>query len=324
MDKKAWIVIIACSLGLYIWLDSQKEYQKKLQELKDNAQQTSEDVNQEEEGTSNKEKNSEGDSKTNDFVEKTVSLKNDVIELLFTNDGGGIKEATLLKHYQYSPSVAEEKGLEASPQIVLNSGVNNPIGAISNGRNVFKGLKYEIVNVAEDIIILKAVTPEKLEVIKTFSLTSSDDLGGGHIVKMNLGVKYSADAGNMNLNDLYVFAGSSGQLIEGDSSALNSGLDYFSDDDAEYRDLNDLRKEKDDIQGKELLEWVQWLGVSNQFFSTNIFLEKPYNTKIWADNYDDGSKEGRAIAALGLPNVTLNPGDSKSWNYDVHYPIIIF
>ena len=317
MDKKAWIVIIACSLGLYFWLDTQKEYQKQLQKQKDNAQQTSEDVNQEEEGTSNKEKNSEDDSKTNDFVEKTVSLKNDVIELLFTNDGGGIKEATLLKHYQYSPSVAEEKGLETSPQIVLNSGVNNPIGAISNGRNVFKGLKYEIVNVAEDIIILKAVTPEKLEVIKTFSLTSSDDLGGGHIVKMNLGVKYSADAGNMNLNDLYVFAGSSGQLIEGDSSALNSGLDYFSDDDAEYRDLNYLRKEKDDIQGKELLEWIQWLGVSNQFFSTNIFLEKPYNTKIWADNYDDGSKEGRAIAALGLPNVTLNPGDSKSWNYEI-------
>ena len=317
MDKKAWIVIIACSLGLYFWLDTQKEYQKQLQKQKDNAQQTSEDVNQEEEGTSNKEKNSEDDSKTNDFVEKTVSLKNDVIELLFTNDGGGIKEATLLKHYQYSPSVAEENGLEASPQIVLNSGVNNPIGAISNGRNVFKGLKYEIVNVAEDIIILKAVTPEKLEVIKTFSLTSSDDLGGGHIVKMNLGVKYSADAGNMNLNDLYVFAGSSGQLIEGDSSALNSGLDYFSDDDAEYRDLNYLRKEKDDIQGKELLEWVQWLGVSNQFFSTNIFLEKPYNTKIWADKYDDGSKEGCAIAALGLPNVTLNPGDSKSWNYEI-------
>ena len=99
MDKKAWIVIIACSIGLYFWLDTQKEYQKKLQKQKDNAQQTSEDVNQEEEGTSKKEKNSEDDSKTNDFVEKTVSLKNDVVELLFTNDGGGIKEASLLKHF---------------------------------------------------------------------------------------------------------------------------------------------------------------------------------------------------------------------------------
>ena len=59
MDKKAWIVIIACSLGLYFWLDTQKEYQKQLQKQKDNAEQNSEDVNQETEGTSNKEKNKE-------------------------------------------------------------------------------------------------------------------------------------------------------------------------------------------------------------------------------------------------------------------------
>ena len=150
MDKKAWIVIIACSLGLYVWLDTQKEYQKKLQEETANAQQTSESVNQEEEGSSNKEKNSNDDPKTDDFVEKTVSLKNDVVELLFTNDGGGIKEASLLKHFVYSPSVAEEKGLEISPQIVLNSEIKNPIGALSVGRNVFKGLKYQIVDQTED------------------------------------------------------------------------------------------------------------------------------------------------------------------------------
>ena len=74
MDKKAWIVIIACSLGLYFWLDTQKEYQKKLQEETANVQQTSESINQEEEGSSNKEKNPEDDSKTNDFVEGTPSF----------------------------------------------------------------------------------------------------------------------------------------------------------------------------------------------------------------------------------------------------------
>ena len=31
MDKKAWIVIIACSLGLYYWLDVNKAYQKEQQ-----------------------------------------------------------------------------------------------------------------------------------------------------------------------------------------------------------------------------------------------------------------------------------------------------
>ena len=48
-----------------------------------------------------------------------------------------------------------------------------------------------------------------------------------------------------------------------------------------------------------------------KYSKTNIFLEKPYETKIWAARHDDGSGEGvRVIAALGLPNVTLNPGDS--------------
>ena len=93
--------------------------------------------------------------------------------------------------------------------------------------------------------------------------------------------------------------------------------DRYNDDD-EFRDLGYLKKEKDDIQGKELFEGLRWLGVSNQFFSTNIFIEKPYETKIWAERYDDGSGEGvRAIAALGLPNITLSPGDSKGWNYEI-------
>ena len=30
MDRKAWIVIIACSFGLYFWLDSQKKYQQEI------------------------------------------------------------------------------------------------------------------------------------------------------------------------------------------------------------------------------------------------------------------------------------------------------
>ena len=118
---------------------------------------------------------------------------------------------------------------------------------------------------------------------------------------MNISLRYAADAGNMNLNNYYVFAGASSQLSEGNSSDLYTGLEYLYNDDDEFRDLGYLKKEKDDIQGKELFEGLQWLGVSNQFFSTNIFIEKPYETKIWAERYDDGSGGGvRAIAALGF------------------------
>ena len=318
MDKKAWIVIIACSLGLYFWLDTQKEYQKQLQKRNLEDQAVSQTTNSEETEPSVTEKNPDTNPEADTFVEKTVTLKNDVIKLLFTNDGGGIKEASLLKHFVYSPNRAKEKGLDESPLIVLNSGIKNPIGALSTGRGSFKDLKYQIIDQNENKVVLRAVTDEKLEVTKTFSLTNSDALGGGYVVKMNISLRYAADAGNMNLNNYYVFAGASSQLSEGNSSDLYTGLEYLYNDDDEFRDLGYLKKEKDDIQGKELFEGLQWLGVSNQFFSTNIFIEKPYETKIWAERYDDGSGEGvRAIAALGLPNITLSPGDSKGWNYEI-------
>ena len=318
MDKKAWIVIIACSLGLYFWLDTQKEYQKQLQKRNLEDQAVSQTTNSEETEPSVTEKNPDTNPEADTFVEKTVTLKNDVIKLLFTNDGGGIKEASLLKHFVYSPNTAKEKGLDESPLIVLNSGIKNPIGALSTGRGSFKDLKYQIIDQNENQVVLRALTDEKLEVTKTFSLTNSDALGGGYVVKMNISLRYAADAGNMNLNNYYVFAGASSQLSEGNSSDLYTGLEYLYNDDDEFRDLGYLKKEKDDIQGKELFEGLQWLGVSNQFFSTNIFIEKPYETKIWAERYDDGSGEGvRAIAALGLPNITLSPGDSKGWNYEI-------
>ena len=318
MDKKAWIVIIACSLGLYFWLDTQKEYQKQLQKRNLEDQAVSQTTNSEETEPSVTEKNPDTNPEADTFVEKTVTLKNDVIKLLFTNDGGGIKEASLLKHFVYSPNTAKEKGLDESPLIVLNSGIKNPIGALSTGRGSFKDLKYQIIDQNENQVVLRALTDEKLEVTKTFSLTNSDALGGGYVVKMNISLRYAADAGNMNLNNYYVFAGASSQLSEGNSSDLYTGLEYLYNDDDEFRDLGYLKKEKDDIQGKELFEGLQWLGVSNQFFSTNIFIEKPYETKIWAERYDVGSGEGvRAIAALGLPNITLSPGDSKGWNYEI-------
>ena len=57
MDKKAWIVIIACSLGLYFWLDTQKEYQKQLQKRNLEDQAVSQTTNSEETEPSVTEKN---------------------------------------------------------------------------------------------------------------------------------------------------------------------------------------------------------------------------------------------------------------------------
>ena len=278
MDRKAWIVIIACSFGLYFWLDSQKKYQKEFAKQQPTLETKSE--GEQEEADSIISGASDDDSKSTEFLEKTVSLKNDAIELIFTNDGGGIKEANMLNHYVYSKNKALEKGLEESPRIVLNSGIKHPIGALSGGRDNYKNLEYEILEQEEGRIVLKAITAEKLEVTKLFTLTKSDELGKGHIVNMTLQMRYLGEEGNVSLNDYYIFTGASGKLDAGNSGDIYTGLEYLSDGDDEFRNLSYLKKDKDDIQGKELLERLQWLGVSNQFFSTNIYLKNEYESKI--------------------------------------------
>ena len=320
MDRKAWIVIIACSLGLYLWLDSNKKYQQKIAEQQPILETETETETEQEEAASSLAGASEENSKSKKFIEKTVSLKNDVIELIFTNDGGGIKKANMLNHYVYSENKALEKGLEESPRIVLNSGIKYPIGSLSGGRDNYKDLEYEILEQEEGRIVLKAITAEKLEVTKLFTLTKSDELGKGYIVNMTLQMRYLGKEGNVSLNDYYIFTGASGKLDAGNSSDLYTGLEYLSDGDDEFRNLSYLKKDKDDIQGKELLERLQWLGVSNQFFSTNIYIKNPYESKIWASRYDDGSgDEVRVISGLGLPqNVTLGPSEFKSWQYEIY------
>ena len=167
----------------------------------------------------------------------------------------------MLNHYVYSENKALEKGLEESPRIVLNSGIKHPIGALSGGRDNYKNLEYEILEQEEGRIVLKAITAEKLEVTKLFTLTKSDEVGKGHIVNMTLQMRYLGKEGNVSLNDYYIFTGASGKLDSGNSSDIYTGLEYLSDGDDEFRTLSYLKKDKDDIQGKELLERLQWLGL---------------------------------------------------------------
>ena len=180
-----------------------------------------------------------------------------------------------------------------------------------------------VIEIKDDIFIKKVV--KEIQIIKSFatgSITSSFyksalDVGIPDSIIMDFAYIFGWDIDFI----LDVRQGDQFSVIYetdySDGEKISSGDIIF----AEFINKNEIyiaQRFYDDIQGKQLLEGLQWLGVSNQFFSTNIFLEKPYETKIWAARHDDGSGEGvRVIAALGLPNVTLNPGDSMIWNYEI-------
>ncbi|MBT7981883.1 MAG: membrane protein insertase YidC [Akkermansiaceae bacterium] len=319
MDRTGWIVIIACSLGLFLWFDGQKKSIEEQRELAEKNQQSSQVVNPDGAGEVKEKKEVQNDPVIESTKEQFVTLSNGVADWTFTNVGGGIKTVALKEHNLESPEVVEKEGLKNASSVILNKDSKHPIGALSKGIGKFEGLNYEVVSQSPNQIEFRAESSEKLQVTKTFTLTGNKDPGEGHIIKMDLALKYLGEGGNFSLNDYFLYAGSASQLQDGNSRDLYTGFEYMRGSKDKFRSLSYLKKDKDDIKGQELHEKLRWIGVSNQFFSTNLYVKNSYESSVWASRFEVNSDQYASQGALGLPkNITLNPGESKAWEYEIY------
>ena len=319
MDRTGWIVIIACSLGLFLWFDTQKKSIKDQRKFAEQNQENSQAVNSDGVGEEKEKKDTQKDKAIEPIKEQFVTLSNGVAGWTFTNIGGGIKTIALKEHNLESPETVEEKGLKTASSIILNKHSKYPIGALSKGVGKFEGLKYEVVSQSKNRIEFRAESPAKLQVTKIFTLTEDEDLGEGYIIKMDLSVKFLGESGNINLDDYFLYAGSASQLKDGNSRDLYTGFEYMRGSKDKFRSLSYLKKDKEDIKGKELHEKLQWVGVSNQFFSTNLYVKDSYDSSVWASRFEVNSDQYASQGAMGLPrNINLNPGESKAWEYEIY------
>ena len=319
MDRTGWIVIIACSLGLFVWFDTQKKSIEKQRKFAEQNRENSQTVNPDGVGEEKEKKDSQEDKAIEPIKEQFVTLSNGVAGWTFTNIGGGIKTVALKEHNLESPETVEEKGLKTASSIILNKHSKYPIGALSKGVGKFEGLKYEVISQSKKRIEFRAESPAKLQVTKIFTLTEDEDLGEGYIIKMDLSVKFLGESGNINLNDYFLYAGSASQLKDGNSRDLYTGFEYMRGSKDKFRSLSYLKKDKEDIKGKELHEKLQWIGVSNQFFSTNLYVKDSYESSVWANRFEVNSDQYASQGAMGLPqNINLNPGESKTWEYEIY------
>lgn len=319
MDRTGWIVIIACSLGLFVWFDTQKKSIEKKRKVAEQNPGNSQTVNPDGVGEEKEKKDSQEDKAIEPIKEQFVTLSNGVAGWTFTNIGGGIKTVALKEHNLESPETVEEKGLKTASSIILNKHSKYPIGALSKGVGKFEGLKYEVVSQSKNRIEFRAESPAKLQVTKIFTLTEDEDPGEGYIIKMDLSVKFLGESGNINLDDYFLYAGSASQLKDGNSRDLYTGFEYMRGSKDKFRSLSYLKKDKEDIKGNELHEKLQWIGVSNQFFSTNLYVKDSYDSSVWASRFEVNSDQYASQGAMGLPrNINLNPGESKAWEYEIY------
>lgn len=257
---------------------------------------------------------------------KESVLENDGVKLHLTTRGAGIRVAELRDHKRF---------FEGDENITINRTASNGVAVLSEGPGLFDSTNWEFVSQDATSATYKTTTPAGFELTKTFTLPTGTEYDS-HEVLMELTVKNAAKT-PLNFANNYLYTGSAAPLHLNEMS-MQIGM-YWMDKSGEfdYETVDHFGREKKTlgIFGKGLIpsdsfgvEQLDWAGVNDQFFTTMIRAEEPYATKLWASRFpvvveDDeaASVKKRMFAAemgVGLPDLSLNPGDEKTLSYSIY------
>lgn len=330
MDRTSWIGVIVCVILLftYSWWSAKnaaKEAAEKAAREKENPVQTEEAPDQassEDEKKAPEKAPSPADTAAPEVVEKTTSLSNDNITLNLTNRGAGIATVDLL----------DSTGtMDSTEPLVLNNHAKHGIGVFSTGPDKFDTTNWKVANTTPTSVTYETDTENGLHITKTFRLPEADT--DPHQPTVEITVRN--DSGNpYQLIDRYIYAGSGAPLHNREWS-MQMGLFWFGDgDDFTYKTVDYFKGKKFLGMGRGEIPsdifdapQMKWAGVNNQFFTTIIRPETPYDAKIWGSRFpvtlkgQPASKKRPLFASeagIGMPSVTLNPGDQNTTRYEIY------
>ena len=328
MDRKAWIVIVLCCLGLAVNLyfsGQNREALLEQQRKKEQAEQA-EQEKQEKEGSAEKPDGDllPGDSKalapeSPDVPEpvaeeETPTLSTDSAVFTFTTYGGGIKHVEMLGQY----AVGDEVN-----QVRINGGGAHPIGVLTDGADKYLDVKYRHLKDPEkpgSVTFLGEVLGEpgeRLIIRKEWSLLDDKEVDG-HDFRLRLEVTFeNAGKSAVELKDYGLFAGSAAPLWNGE---WDRHIMFFYQKDGDYKKyrVTKFKKGKKKLESKDAGN-IGYLGVSNQFFVTLIEPEETYDAWVWGDRARielpdaAGGGSGESIRmGFSLPDETLTPTGDNS------------
>ena len=332
MDRKAWIVIALCCLGLYLNLNFSRKNAEAVREQEREALVEKEAAQRKEggspaatapatgEGVTAGSERTEEEAKVPEtdpvLEEKTFKLSSGDAVFTFTNFGGGIKRAEMSGQF----AVQDKENL-----VSLNESESEPIGRLTNGVDQYLDLVYAHVEGwdTDTSISFVGKTREGLQITKTWTVekqeargASSKDEGASFRLRLNLEFENTGES-PVNLKDYGLFAGSAAPLWEGEWDR-HITLFYQKDGDYKKRRVIKFKKGKKP-HFKEDAGVLGYAGVSNQFFATIISPENPYDAWIWGDRRAvqlpeiAGGGSGESIRlGMSLPEKKLTPkGDNK-------------
>ncbi len=248
---------------------------------------------------------------------ETYELRNQNAAYTFSTKGGGIVEAVLL---------------DTKDHVRLNAQGKAPIGALTTAPKTYEDtLAYRISDRTNHSVVFEAETPDKVLVRKSYSFSTGPG-SSDHYLDFQVTLTNHADA-KLTRDSYFLYTGAASELrpdeISRPAFCWNEGGDPNNVDTTRFREGSGaFGFGGPKLEHQESLKLFRWSGVMSRFYTTLISNNEDQPARIWAerfhvnhanDEFKDHPKAAEDYAIHGgfsLAAVDLDPGASK--NYDLH------
>jgi YidC/Oxa1 family membrane protein insertase len=323
MDRKAWIIVALCAVGMAVnWHFSQLNFQAQAELAKKEAaaKAAAQPAPDSAPAPAAAKAAASPAAASPAESEQTHTLTVGSVSYLFTTLGGGIKTASLADHDGVILNQHSKSKLR-----------HEPVGALRREATALDAATYQITAKDDKSITLEGRTPDGLTVKKVFS-ASSGETADPHLLDLDITLSNSGSA-PFQSGELYLYTGTAASLRP--DELLKPGFFWNNAGDADTHDSNYFgggwfSDEKTEFRASH--SRLRYGGVMSRFFANIVsHTASPDEPgKIWASRFliDHSQDEFSSLeasasdfaveAAVSLPEIALEPGASVTKKYQIY------
>jgi len=325
MDRKAWIIVSLCVVGIVLntWYGATHQPPPKPEPVV--TQDVAKDAAAPEPAlpaNPSAALAAPGQAAPGDLPEENVQIQKgegaNAVTFFLSSLGGGVAKAEMHK-------------ADGSIDVTLNQYGNASVTALSVGPDTVTNHPYRVVEKSATKVVFEGVEADGLKIRKEFTV---DGVNDPHALNLKLTVT-NGGAAKQSRSDLYLYSGAAAELRPSEivkpsfvwndgGSAAQQSVNSFSDQPTMFG----LRSPVTEFH--KPLEQARWGGVMSRFYTTLISTPDDQKAEVWARRFlvrhssdeikaDAAAKNDYAIqGGFSLPQLDLEPGASKEFNYQLY------
>jgi YidC/Oxa1 family membrane protein insertase len=258
--------------------------------------------------------------KTSTIPEKSGTLKSPVAMFQFSNTRGGLDNIILTGHKA-----------EKDVPVRLNADDAPAIGALTLNPNDWSDNGYELsIDEGAGTATLTRQLTDQLKITKTYAVGKAAGLPDEYQTKLTISLENSG-SDEFKAPGFFVNTGSA-QPIHISDRSIYTKFDWYTDGKFRQIDVNWFNPSSilfffqtsgpKEIYS-EAADHIMWAATADQYFVTILQSPDKIGSQVWARRTQipgtDGHSSTQTIqGAMGLPGFTLQPGESKKFEFTIY------